>query len=107
MKEILPKYISRISKSGKYQVKLRSKKYGTQKYVGQFNTINEAVLARDKFIVDNYHDFTAGILPRGITRINGKYSASFTFKNKDEFIGNFISLSDAVEARNKFIDSLK
>lgn len=107
MKNKLPKYIMLVTNTNKYQVIVRSKKYGARKYVGQYDSINEAVSARDKFVVENYHDFTAGYLPRGITIMNGKFSASFTFKDKDQFIGNFDSLNEAIKAREEFIDSLK
>lgn len=106
MKLKLPKYVQR-AKNGKYQVCIRSKKYGTKKYVGIYTNLNDAISARDKFVVENYNDFTEGYLPRGITRMGIKFYASFTFKDKDEFLGSFSNLSDAVQARNNFINSLK
>lgn len=107
MKNKLPKYVSQVKATGKYQVIVRSKKYGTKRYVGQYNTINEAINERDKFVVENYHDFTEGYLPRGITKFRGKFDASFTFRGKDLFIGSFSSLEEAVTSRNNYIDSLK
>ena len=109
MKNKLPKSVYRPTHTNKYSVNIHSKKYDKNIHVGYFYTISEAIAARDKFIVSNYDDLTSGYLPRGITfdKRRNHFNASFTFEKSTVFIGSYKSLHEAVEARNKFIDSLK
>ena len=109
MKNKLPKSVYRPNHTKKYSVNIWSKKYDRNIHVGYFDTIAEAIVARDAFVVNNYHDLTAGYLPRGITfnKRQKSFVASFTFEKVDVFIGCYKSLQEAVEARNNFIDSLK
>jgi len=109
MKNKLPKSVYRPTHTNKYSVNIHSKKYDKNIHVGYFYTISEAIAARDKFIVNNYDDLTSGYLPRGITfdKRRNHFNASFTFEKSTVFIGSYKSLHEAVEARNKFIDSLK
>ena len=81
--------------------------YRKKFYIGGFDTIQEAVTARDKFVVDNYHDITKGYLPRHISFKRGKFQAQFSFNNQTYYIGVYTDLNEALQARDNFIDSLK
>ncbi|WP_027380812.1 hypothetical protein [Chryseobacterium daeguense] len=102
----LPKSI--YAYKDKLQVAIYSKKYKKTYHVGYYLSIGEAVEARDKFVVENYHDITEGYLPRGLSlNANNKYTVRFQFKNCEEYIGSYCTIKDAVKARNIFIESLK
>lgn len=105
----LPKsvYFNKNKKVRVYSVNIHSKKYDKNLHVGYYDTIEEAIIARDKFVVDNYHDLTSGYLPRGMTKNGKKYRVDFTFKGQEEYLGTFETIKEAVEFRNKYIDSLK
>lgn len=105
----LPKsvYLRKEKLTKKYSVNVHSKKYDKNLHVGYFDTIEEAVIARDKFVVENYNDLTAGYLPRGMSKNGKNYRVDFQFKGQEEYLGTFETIKEAVEFRNKYIDSLK
>lgn len=75
--------------------------------IGTFDTISEAVEARDNFILDHSEDLTKGYLPRGISRHKQKFQSRFSFRSEQIHIGLYDTIEKAVEARNNFIDSLR
>lgn len=107
----LPKsvYLRKDKLTKPYTVNIHSKKYNKNIHVGYFDTIEESMIARDKFVVENYHDLTSGYLPRGISfdERRNKFTSTFTFNKTDIYLGSFVELKDAIEFRNKYIDSLK
>ena len=105
----LPKsvYLRKEKLTKRYSVNIHSKKYDKNLHVGYYDTIEEAVEARDKFVVENYHNLTDGYLPRGMTKSGKKYTVVFTFKGKKERLGTFETIKEGVDFRNKYIDSLK
>lgn len=74
----LPKSIT-IS-SGKYRVRIYSKKDKKGYEVGQFDNIETALNKRDEWLVQNYN-LVEGYLPRGIYSYRGKYRAQVSFDN--------------------------
>lgn len=105
----LPKsvYLNKNKKVRVYSVNIHSKKYDKNLHVGYYETIEEAIIARDKFVVENYSDLTEGYLPRGMTKNGKNYRVYFQFKGQEEYLGTFETIKEAVEFRNKYIDSLK
>ena len=107
----LPKsvYFNKNKKVRVYSVNIHSKKYDKNIHVGYYDTIDEAIIARDKFVVENYNDLTDGYLPRGISfdERRNKFTSTFTFNKTDIYLGSFTELKEAVDFRNKYIDSLK
>ena len=95
-------------KGKKYFVDVYNRKTSNNHYVGIFDTIEEAIIARDKYVVENY-DLLGGYVPRGISfnKLINKYVAFFCFGKEQVNLGSFKSLKEAVEYRNKYIDSLK
>lgn len=104
--KMFPKGISK-NQSGYYTVNLYSKKYKQKHYVGTFSTIEEAIKARDIFVIKNYLDIMEGFLPRGISKVRKGFRASFSFFGGFTYIGQYDSLKEAIEKRNEFIESLK
>ena len=104
----LPKYIA--YKKGSYQVSVWSKTHNMSFYVGRFDSLPNAITARDKYIIDNQTDITLGILPRGIS-FNKKAKKYVAFVDTDTntryHLGYFATLSEAIKERNDFIDSWK
>lgn len=105
----LPKsvYLHKTKKTKPYYVNIHSKKYRKKINVGYYSTIEEAIIARDKFIVENYNDLSSGYLPRGLSKHRNKYMVEFQFKGAREYLGTFETIEEAVKQRNDFIDSLK
>lgn len=102
----LPKSIYKY-KYNKFSVSFYSKKYKKNFHVGYYNSIEEAVKERDKFIIENIDDKLEGYMPRGLTKMNKYYKADFHFKGEREYMGTFDTMQEAISARNKYIDSLK
>lgn len=106
----LPKSISFAY--GKYVVKINVKKHVVNKerqiHVGVFDTLDDAVIAREKFILENYQGVANGYLPRGISKhTHGRYIARFSYFGKLKYLGIYNTVEKAIEARYKYIDSLK
>ncbi len=106
MKEIkTPKNIY-LNRDG-FQVSFWSKKLNKNIYCGIYESMGEAVKARDIFICENIHDVLFGYVPRGITRDRNKFRA-YLYVNKEKIsIGNFTNIKEAIDYRNSYIDSLK
>ena len=103
----LPKSIYHHGPKGKYIVTFHSKKYGKRIHAGYASTVEEAIVLRDKFILDNIDDVLQGYLPRGIGfGQTNNYVAYFDFKKMRQHIGSFKKLEDAIEARSNYIKSL-
>ena len=104
----LPKSVT-IS-NGKYYVKIYSRKDGKFHFVGIYDTVKEAVSARDKWLVENYLK-VEGYLPRGIRKSKtlGKYEAQLCLKGTNRtsqvtrILGTFNSIQEAVDYRTKYI----
>lgn len=105
----LPKsvYLKAKKLTKKYQVNIHSKKYNKNIHVGYYDTIEEAVIARDKFALENYHDLTSGYLPRGMTKRKNGFVIFFEFKGQKEYLGVYDNIEDAVNFRHEYINSLK
>lgn len=103
----LPKSVYKFR--DRFNVVFHSKVTKENLYAGSFETISDAIKARDLFVSQNINGFLLGYLPRGVSfnKKMGKYQASFTFQEKHVHIGSFSELDEAINARNGFIDSLK
>lgn len=108
----LPKSIG-LSRQNKYRVILTTKKCSNSDkrtvYVGTYDTLEEALIERDKFIVENYEGLTKGYMPRGIAynKRNNNYQASLSLEGITFFIGTYKTIDEAMQKRNIFINSLK
>lgn len=119
MKEdILPRgiYISK-RRPDKFAAQYWNKDLKTTIYIGQFDTIEEAIIARDKYIVSVYEGLTDDSipktkeLPKGIWETSsGSYGANIQVlhgKNKLKHakihIGSYKTIDEAVEKRKEFI----
>ena len=104
---MLPKFISK--KKEKYEVFMYSKKYKKIYYVGLYDTMEEAIAERDKFIIDNYNDVTYGYTPKGIYYVKkeNKYQVCLSFKNKKLYIGYAKNIKEALKLRSDFINSYR
>lgn len=107
----LPKSISR--KGDKYMASFNVKKDVISEkrtiYIGIYETVEEAVKARDAFVIANYNGVAKGYMPRGISyfKSRGMYQAHLSIEAKSFYIGVFKTIQEAIEARSNFIDSLK
>jgi hypothetical protein len=103
----LPKSISK-SVGGKYRVIIAVRGNKQTLYGGTYDTIAEAVIGRDKFVTENYHDSTKGYMPRGIGyNKNLKcYTAYLKIDEFQKYLGKFDTLNEAIEFRKKFLESL-
>lgn len=108
----LPKSIT-AKPNGKFQASFAVKKDVISAkrtiYIGTFDSVDEAVKARDAFIIANYNGVAKGYMPRGISyfKQRGMYQAHLSIEGTSFYIGVFNTIQDAIEARHKFIDSLK
>lgn len=104
-KLILPKNI--YKNHNQWGVKFFSKKLKKELFAGNYKSISEAIMARDKFISENINSDLEGYLPKGLTLRKGVYKVTFCYKGYREYLGSYYNIKDAIEARNKYIDSLK
>ena len=108
----LPKSIY-LTTTNKYIVLIRVKKNVESKIrqisAGTYSTLEEALEARDKFVIDNYQGITKGYMPRGIyySKRDHAYKASLSLRGKTFYIGSFPTMKEAIDTRIEFIDSLK
>lgn len=110
----LPKSVY-LTINSKYAVGMKVKKDAKcdskqkQVHVGVYDTIEEAVKARDKFVIDNYDGITKGYMPRGIhyNKRQQNYTANLSIRGKTFYIGCFTTMQEAIDTRAEFIDSLK
>lgn len=111
-KEKLPKSIG-MRKNGKFRVTFTAKKEADSEkrtiYVGTYDTLEEAIRARDSFITANYNGVAKGYMPRGISlfKRNNTYQAHLSIDGVTFYIGKYKTMTEAIEARNRYIDSLK
>jgi len=107
---ILPKSLS-FTRGGKYQVRIWSRKDQKTINTGIYNTIEEAIKGRDRWVVANY-DKVEGYLPRGLTKAkaSGRFTAQLSIGKgitaTTVHIGTFPSIDKAMEARRNYILSL-
>ena len=107
-----PKSIG-ITKNGKFRVSFTAKKEAISDkksiHVGTFPTLEEAIKQRDAFIIANYNGVAKGYMPRGISffKRNNTYQAHLSIDGITFYIGTYKNMTEAIEARNKYIDSLK
>jgi hypothetical protein len=103
----LPKSIT-VGKNNKYVVTIYSKQDKKEYHVGTFTTVEESVIARDKWLSENYH-LVEGYLPRGITKDRGRYQTQISIATPDNRkpqnirLKRFGSLQEAVDYRTKFV----
>lgn len=110
----LPKsvYRSGDEKRKPFRVVIRSRITHKNITVGTYNTVAEAVAARDKYVCENY-DKIGGYTPRGVTYNDStqKYQVYIGFKLRDrqiqEILGYFETLQEAIDYRTAFLDGLK
>lgn len=117
---IYPKGISKNNRTNRFTAQYLNKDLNRTIYIGSYDTIEEAVNAREEHItkvydgvIDDSKPKTKG-LPKGICdRPNGTYIAGIQFwygKYKDKIhkshIGTFETIEEAVEARKNFILNL-
>lgn len=112
----MPKRTHNLPKSitihrDKLVVKIYAKKTKKLYFIGQFDTLEEAIKNRDEWIVKNYN-LVEGYLPRGITKSKSekRYVAQLSFRNKEsdigtyrKHLGSFDTLQEAVDYRKNFI----
>ena len=106
-------------KIGKYQAQYWNKDLKTTISIGTFNTEQEAIDARAKYIRDVFDGIVddslpkTKMLPKGVSEANSKYRANLQFwvgKNKNKminvYIGVFNTPEEASEQRKQYILSL-
>lgn len=112
--ERLPKYISYHIK--KYQVAIPIIGGNKNAYIGRYNTLPEAILARDNYLRENpmLHKIAIKNPAKGVSFIGRKYKASLQFKHGKYkqsrvyvHIGQYDTLEEAIQARLDFIENLK
>jgi len=108
----LPKSIG-MSRGGKFRVIFTAKEVSNSNrrtiYVGTYDTLEEAVKERDAFIIANYNGVAKGYMPRGVSFVKrqNSYQANLSIEGTTFYIGTFKTIPEAIEARNKYIESLK
>ena len=99
------KYIYK-RKNGSYQIIKQYRKDGKiiQKYFGTFTDYNEAIIHRDKCIVDNWDDSLKYENPmKHITRNHKGWQIQRDYKGKHYYYGTFRNIIDAMNERDLLI----
>lgn len=116
--ERLPKYVQNTSGGKPYQVTIPIIGENKNKYIGKFDSVSDAVNARDNYLKENmeFHKGGSKNPYKGVIWNKGckKWVASLQFihgKNKSNHVnchlGSYETAEEASKARINFIESLK
>lgn len=97
----MPKHVTLLD-NGKYAVRVYSRAFKKAFHVGCYEFINDAISARDEWILKN-PDRSKGCMPRGIYKLKEGYTANITFNDTSIYLGYFGTIEEAVKYRKEVL----